>query len=157
MYQFLTKYGQMAAFGLGLLITLLFLFIAISGLDSYNALPDGEEGKTTIFNFGLYAVIGLIFIGIALSLIFGVIYLATHPQAAIRFGIMIGALLIIAFGLYFVSSAETTGKIAELAEQNFNSSETISKMISAGLYTVLILSGLAVLSLIVGEARNIFK
>ena len=156
MYQFLTKYGTMAAFGLGLVITVLFLLIAMSGLEGFNALPDEEEGTTTIFNFGLYAVIALIIICVIASIGFGIWFLATHPKQAVRFGIGFGILLVLFFVLYSVSSSDMTPKMMERAAE-YGVNETSSKLISGGLLTVIILAGIAVLSFVVSEVMNLFK
>lgn len=146
----------MAAFVTGLLITLIFLFVVLGGVEEYNMLPDEEKATTTIFNFGLYAVIAMIIIGLILSFLFGIWFMVTHPKQALRFGIGFGALLVIFFVLYSVSEAEASGKLAELA-QNSGVNENNSKMISAGIYTLLILAGLAIVSLVVAELRNLFK
>lgn len=156
MYQFLTKYGTMAAFGLGLLITLIFLAIAISGAEEFNMLAEEERFATTIFNFGLMAVLALLVVCILFSLGFGLRYLITHPKQAVRFGIGFGALVVLFIVLYSVSSAETTGRIAQKAG-DYGVSDAASKIISGGLLTVLILAGLAVVSFVVAEIRNIFK
>jgi hypothetical protein len=156
MYQFLTKYGTMTAFSLGLLITLIFLAIAINGAEEFNLLADEERAETTIFNFGLMAVLVLIVVCILVSLGFGLRFLITHPKQAVRFGIGFGALVVLFIVLYSVSSIETTGRIAQKAK-DYGVGDTASRIISGGLLTVLALAGLAVVSFVVAEIRNIFK
>ena len=43
MYKFLTKNGQLIAFGLGALITIIFLGVALSGMDEFNSLGFDEK------------------------------------------------------------------------------------------------------------------
>jgi len=58
--------------------------------------------------------------------------------------------------VYNVSQPETSEKMVELAAE-FNVSDTTSKLISAGLWTVLGLIGVACVSFIFSEIRNAFK
>ncbi|MBK7342975.1 MAG: hypothetical protein IPJ06_07665 [Saprospiraceae bacterium] len=48
MYQFLNKYGQVAAFGLGLLITIVFFAIALAGADEFNGLSKEAQFQSGI-------------------------------------------------------------------------------------------------------------
>ena len=46
MYKFLSSNGQVLAFGLGALLSVLFLVSWLGGQESLNALPDDEKFKT---------------------------------------------------------------------------------------------------------------
>ncbi len=158
MYRFLTKNGTMLAFGVGLLLTLVFLFSVMGGVEEFNMMSKENKGQTTIFNAGLYGTLALVVICFVISVLFGVYQLATNPKGAIKF--LIGfAVLAVVFFAVFTLAAPDTGKVAELvADPNYNvQSETISKLISAGLWTVLSLAGIAVVSFILSEIRNFFK
>ena len=55
MYNFLSRYGQLIAFGLGALLTVIFLATAFSSAEEFNALSESKQMETSIFNFGLYS------------------------------------------------------------------------------------------------------
>jgi hypothetical protein len=59
MYQLLNKYGQAAAFGLGVLITVIFFLQITSGIETFEGLGKEEQLQSGIFSSGLYAAIGL--------------------------------------------------------------------------------------------------
>ena len=66
MYAFLNKYGQALAFGIGVLITVIFLAGIMSAdpevfevLSSDSNANQPEKYVTNIFNFGMYAAIFL--------------------------------------------------------------------------------------------------
>lgn len=156
MYRLLTKYGTGFAFGLGLLVTLIFLIPAISGVSEFNMLPPEEKGTTTIFNAGLYCALALIIIGFASSILFGIYQLAAHPKGAVKFLISIAVIAVLFFILYSMSAPETGERMQALAKE-FNITDGISKLISAALKTVLALAGIAVLAFVFAEIRNLFK
>ena len=68
----------------------------------------------------------------------------------------VGALLLVFLILFFISPAETGGKLAALREAN-NISDNLMKGISSGIYTtaVLFVAGLCVF--LYSEVRNLFK
>lgn len=156
MYQFLTKYGTGVAFGIGLLVTLIFLIPTLSGIGGFNALPEEQQGTTTIFNAGLMAAIGLIILCFAISLLFGIYQLATNPKGALKLIISLVLMAVIFFVLYSVSQPETNAKMVELAK-TFNITDGVSKFISAALWTVIALAGIAAGAFVVSEIRNLFK
>ncbi|MEO0779129.1 MAG: hypothetical protein AAF146_21365 [Bacteroidota bacterium] len=59
MYKFLVRNGQLLAFGVGILFTVIFLGSVLGGLDSFNSLAEEEQSTTGIFDFGLVAAIAL--------------------------------------------------------------------------------------------------
>ena len=156
MYQFLTKNGTSVAFGLGLLIAILFLFSVLGGLDGFNALPKDDKGTTSIFNIGLQAALVLIVLCAIVALLFGIYHLVTNPKGAVKLIIGLAVLVGLIIVLYSISTPEKSGPIFETI-QEFNISDNVSKFISAALSTVLILAGLAALSFVVSEIRNLFK
>ena len=156
MYQFLLKRGQLVAFGLGLVLIVLFLLNVFGGLDQFQMLSDDDKAKTTIFNFGLYAAQALVIVCLAAAVLFGIYQTATNPKGALKLLIGLAVVAGLFFLLYSTSQAEGTGKIADLVEKN-GISENVSKLISGGIKTTLIVVGLAAVSFVVGEVLNFFK
>jgi len=156
MYRLLTKYGTGFAFGLGLLVTLIFLIPAVSGIGDFNMLPPDQKGTTTIFNAGLFCAIALIAICFIISVLFGVYQLATNPKGAVKFIISIGVIAVLFFILYSMATPETTAKMQALS-QEFNITDGVSKFISAALWTVIALAAVATGSFVLAEIRNLFK
>ena len=156
MYNLLNKYGQLFAFGLGLLITLIYIISVVSGLSTFNSLPEGEEGTTGIFNFGLFGAIALIILCAALILGFGIYHAVQNPRGSLKFLIGLGVIILIFILTFAISEAETTGKLGELANAR-NLSDGISKYISGALKTALALALIAALAFIFSEIRNLFK
>lgn len=156
MYQFLSKYGQLCAFGLGLLISVIYFTQVFTGLDGFNALSKEAQLGTGIFNFGLSASIGLAVLCVLTIASFGLLYFFRNPSKAIR-GILpfllIGVLAVI---LFMFSQAEQSGPMMELA-QRFELTPNVEKFISAGLWTSLIMFGAAILFLAAMEVRNLFN
>jgi hypothetical protein len=156
MYRLLTKYGTGFAFGLGLLVTLIFLIPAINGIGDFNMLPPEQKGTTTIFNAGLYCAIALIVICFAISVLFGVYQLATNPKGAIKLIISFAVIAILFFILYSTASPETTAKMQALS-QEFNITDGVSKFITAALTTVVAMAAVATGAFVIAEIRNLFK
>jgi hypothetical protein len=82
--------------------------------------------------------------------------LVTSPKGAIKPVAAIVVLVGILILMISMSQPEHTGKIGELVTKNEIGDGT-SKFISGALKTVLILAGLAALSFVVSEIRNLFK
>ena len=156
MYKALTKYGQLAAFSIGLIVIVVFFGSVFGGLDSFNALAKEDRGTTTIFNNGLYLTIGLLILCAIVAVLFGVFHMVTNPKGALKAIIGIAILLILFFALYSTSTPETSGIVANAVEK-FGLSDGESQFISAALKSTLILGGLAALSFIVSEITNLFK
>jgi hypothetical protein len=164
MYNFLIKHGQLIALAVGALGIVVFLINALSGLSSMgidystNLYDLDKEVVSQIngFNFGLYLAIVLIIIAAAAWVLFGIYRLASHPASALK-GIIPFALIVVLFIILYASStAETTGRIWETAQQ-FNITEGISKLISGALWTAVGLIGVALLALLFSEIRNALK
>ena len=156
MYSLLVKHGQLIAFGLGLLIAVIFLFSVLGGLSDFQALPEGEEGTTSIFNAGLYGAI-LLAILCAVGVIgFGIYQTATNPKGASKF--LIGLVAIAVVFVIFYSSADVagSGKLAQVMDK-FNIDAGTSQFISGALGTAVTLAGLAAGAFVVSEVRNLFK
>ena len=103
MYNFLNKHGQSIAFGVGLVIILIFI---INGFPKASALEDSlgmalSETKAedrvgiNFFNFGLYAAIGLVLLAALSILLFGVVQVTTNFKSSMKGVIAFAALIIL--------------------------------------------------------------
>lgn len=156
MYKFLTRNGQTVAFGVGLLIVLIAIALIIGGVEEFSAIPDDDLSRyqTTIFNFGLYASIGLVILCFVAAVLFGVYQLATNPKGALKGIIGLAVVVLLFFIIY--SSADANLEMLDRLE-DFNVSPTASQMITGGIATALILAAIATLAGVVGELVNFFR
>jgi hypothetical protein len=159
MYKYLTKNGQLLAFGFGILITVLFYVIASSGLEEFNMLdekarPGSEEGN--IFMFGLYAAVTLLVIAALSMLLFGLFQMVTDWKGALKGVIGIGAIVVIFFIAYTMAEAAPPTSNVELYQRQ-GITEGISKYVSAAITCTGVLAAIAVASFALSEIRNFFK
>jgi magnesium-transporting ATPase (P-type) len=160
MYNLLTKKGQLFAFGLGLVIVLIFLGLALSGISEFNLLTEKEDQfQTTIFNFGLWMPMILIAICIITILFFGVMGIASDPKGSMKGLIGFVALILIFVVAYMTSSEEASGRIAELVKRPDFSDVTpgVLKYIGGAISTTGILALIAIVAFGFSELRNLFK
>ncbi len=155
MYTFLTRNGQSIAFGVGLVMTIVMVALIFAGLSDFEAFGDGAgRYDTTIFNFGMYAAIALVILGLIAAVVFGIVQLASDPKGAIK-GIA-GLVAIVAIFFIFYSIADpNNAMLARLSD--FSVSVGQSKFISGSITTALILLAAAVVAGIVSEIINLFK
>jgi hypothetical protein len=164
MYDFLVKKGLTMAFLVGLVITIIFLVTATSGVNSAGlAGAELSEMKAEIptmnfFNFGLYAAIALIILCFGLLLAFMLVDFTKFPKQMGRSILAVIVLLVVFFGLSMTSTAES-GSIWDKLYNNpdFAFTPGVSKYISGGLKTTGILTLVAVAIMIFAEVRNVFK
>lgn len=156
MYEFLTKKGEMLAFGLGVLLVLIFLGTVIPNLDSFNALPKDLQKTSGVFDIGLYLAIILLIVTVVVAIGAGLFHLVKNPKGSVKVLAGVAVLAVILFAFYATSEAETTGRTAELAQQ-FEVGDQASKFISGAIKTSLALCGLSALAFAVGEIYNTFK
>ncbi len=155
MYNFLIKHGQVVAFGLGLLIILVFFGGISAGMEEFSMLPEDQQKTSDIFNFGLYAAIVLTVLCAAIAILFGIYHVVDNPKGSLKGLLGVGALL----AIFFVAramAAPDTGSVAETAAE-FNVTPAQSATISAALVTALVMAGIAALSVVLSEIRNFFK
>ena len=155
MYKFLAKHGQLAAFGLGAVIILIFFGSVFSGLTDFNALPEERQGETTIFDFGLWASIILTVLTVVVAILFGLYYMITHPKGALVGIIGLGVIAVM-FIILYSTAAPDTGTLAAKIE-GFKIGDTTSKLITGALGTGVILTIVAFASFVITEIINIFK
>ncbi len=168
LYKFFTGKGQMVAFLLGVGLVLLTLLTAISGIknagysvgEDFNKIMKSEGNTETFDFFDLVAFIPpiLVISIIGIILLFGIMQIINNPKGSIKILGGFIVILAIAFIFYSTSEMETTGRIAELHKPSeFNVSETASKWISAGIKSVGVLFGGALVLMFLSEIRNLFK
>lgn len=156
MYKFLSRNGQMLGFGLGALISVIFLVSWLTGTESMMALPEDERYKTGIFDFGFFGT-GFLFVVAVVALVgFGLMQTFGNLKASMRGLIGVAILVGIFLISYATASAESTGIVADAAKKMSVSDNTI-KLIGAGINSVIILSIVTFVALIVSEIRNLFK
>lgn len=157
MYQFLVKHGQSIGFGLGLVVTVIFLISVLSGLDSYSTLPEEEQVNTTIFNAGLYGAIILTVVAALGMLIFGLYHMLSNFKTSLK-GIIGFAVLIVVFLIaYSTASGTPEGIVADAVEKSGTITANNLKFISGGVTTALVLIGVAALAFVLSEISNLFK
>lgn len=155
MYNFLIKHGQVVAFGLGLLLILIFFGGVSAGMEQFSMLPEDQQKTSDIFNFGLYAAIVLTVLCAAIAILFGIYHVVDNPKGSLKGLIGIVALL----AIFFIArsmAAPDTGSLAETA-QEFNVTPEQSATISGALVTALVMAAIAAVTVIVSEVRNFFK
>ncbi len=165
MYQFLIKNGLAVAFGFGVLLTIIFLLIALPGAGDYDFTNMDDAQMTTIgiFDFGLWAAIILTVIAALALIVFGIMQVASHPKASMKGLIGFGALILLFIITYAMASGEPETALLTRSVQNFESSQETDitpsdlKLIGGGIITSLVLMGIAVVVLIVTGVRNFFK
>ena len=154
MYKFLTRNGQLVAFGLGVVISLLFLIMVITGLDGFNSLADDAKGTTSIFNLGIYAAIFLVIAGFIAMLAFGIFHVASDLKGSMKGLIGFAAIIVIFFIAKTMGSDDTA--ISRVIEE-FNITPGQSSIISGAIFTAIVMAGLAAVAFVFSEIRNFFK
>ena len=167
MYAFLNKYGQALAFGIGLLITVIFLGSIFSADEAvFDTLQgDNRSYETDIFNFGMMASIVLIVIAFLAAIVFGVAQFASDPKGSLKGIIGLVVLAAIVFIGYSSANGEIAAESPEIqnAINKFTTSQEATftsgnlKFISGAILAALVMIALSVLSLVVFGIRGIFK
>jgi hypothetical protein len=155
MYKLLTRHGQSMAFGLGVLVTIIFLASIFSGLETFDGLSKEDQYQTSIFNFGIYASIGLVIICAISMVAFGVYQIASNFKNSIQ-GIAGFAVMIVIFLVARATAGADTGRL-EAVKETFNVGPSQSSFISGAITTALVMLGIAALAFVVSEIRNFFK
>jgi hypothetical protein len=164
MYEFLLKKGQTLAFIVGTVITVIFMGLAVSGIN--NAGLAGADLTTmkeeipnmNYFNFGLYATMALIIICFGLLVIFLLLDIVKFPKQMGKSLLAVVGLVIVFVVLTMTSEVETGGIWDRLMNNpDFAFTPGVSKFISGGLKITGLLTIVAVGIMIFQEIRNAFK
>jgi len=165
MYQLLSKKGQLFAIILGVLVVAIFLGSVLSGLssggyaigDDLNSIMKNNPDQTfSFFDLGLKMTIALIVIALVVAVVFGLIQLISAPKQSIKGIIGMAIIAILFFALYSSASTDTNSVISDVISK-FEISDNISKLISGGIMTTLILAGVSLASMVLFEVYNLFK
>lgn len=160
MYKFLVNNGQRLAFGLGILVTAIFLFSVIGGLDQFNELPEEDQVTTTIFNAGITGAVVLIIVAAVALIAFGLFQVLGDLKGSIK-GI-IG--LVVLLAVFFIAYSTANGEAANEIDPIRNAIERVGgieagnlKFIGGAIVTAMVLIGTAFASFILAEIINFFK
>ena len=165
MYQLLAKRGQLFAILLGVAVVAIYLITVLGGLSGagYSASDDlvqvlkGDSGETfSFFDLGLKLTIGLAIIALAIAVIFGIFHLLTNLKGSMKGIIGIVVIAAMFFGLYSSADSDMNSVISP-ALQEFDVSENVSKMITGGMKTTVIMAIAALAAMILLEIYNMFK
>lgn len=157
LYKFLASNGQRLAFGLGVLLILVFLVIVNLGINEFNGLDAAGQLESGIFNFGLSSAIFLI-IATSLAMVgFGIYQVLSDFKKSSKGLIGFLALIGIFVVAYVTSSGEATGEIGRAVEKAGGISSSNLKFIGAGVTTSIVMSAVAFGAFIIAEVRNFFK
>ncbi len=164
-YNLFNTKGQMIALLIGVVCSAIILISIFTGLSGagFDASTDLnavlKNGGGDGFNF-LNPVIAvpllLVAVAFLVAIVFGLGQLISNPKNSMVFLISIAVLLGLFFILYSTSTAESTGKIAELVSKN-NITENVSKFISGGVKSVMGLTIIAFAGIVLFEIYNLFK
>jgi len=162
MYKLLTKNGQLFAFLLGAIATAITVGSITANsnkhlLDAPDAAKRATEiADTGILNTGLNVVVALVFLALAATVIFGLLNLASNFKSSLKFIVGFAVLVILFFVLKGSAEHETVGSLVETMKE-FNINEGLSKGISAAIKGTVVMTVVAIGSMIVFELINMFK
>lgn len=148
MYNFLVKNGQLLAFGLGILITVIFLISVTSGIADFEMMSEEDQGNTTIFNAGLTGAMVLTVVAAAAMLIFGLLQVFSNLKGSAK-GLLGAGVLVV---LFLIGYSTAGGNCNEEGI-----SEATCQMIGGGIITAMALVSLSALAFVVSEVSNFFK
>lgn len=155
MYKFLAKNGQTIAFGIGVLVTALFLISIFSGLETFSMQSDEEQFQTGIFDLGIIAAIGLAILCFIAAVVFGLMQMLGNIKGSLKGLLGIAALLAVFF-IAFSMAAPSTGELATV-EETFKVTSGQSKFISAAIFSATAMALLAAASFVISEIVGFFK
>lgn len=162
-YNYLVKDGDAIAVGLSAVLFIVFslsvFFGAQSGGYDLSTLTDmPDKSNVNCFNVGLWMMIILGILAIIL-MIAGVFWdlirnFRSGSKSLIAFAGMLGVFIV----LYFTSSHDTGGRYdAYWSNPEFHINESISKFISAGLYSMMLLTVIAFALILLYEVKSFFR
>lgn len=133
MYNFLSKNGQVVAFGVGVVLVLIFLATAVPGAGDYyfDSMSDEEIYKVNAFNFGIFAAIALAVICAVGMLLFGLVQIATNLKGSIKGLVGVAVIALLMFVFYSMSQGAADHPTIEGAIEKYTTSSE-GREISAG-------------------------
>ena len=170
-YNFLTKYGNLLALTVSVIILIIFFININSGFnelgfdtntDLAKVIHSDNPPEINFFNFAIKAAIVMTVIAALAWVLFGIVGLFLDPKGSLKFIISFVILIVLFVIFYNMAPTEGTGKLGELIA-DYNLTKPILfgiipiKLISAGLSTMLSLFGLSILTLLLSEIISFFK
>lgn len=164
LFKFFTSKGQLAAFALGLICSLIAVGSIVGGVNSNYSMSDdlnsimksNPEASFDFFNPAISVVIFLIIVALVLAVVFGLLGLFSDLKGSMKFLIGLGLVVALFFILYATAGVETTGRLGMLTEK-FNVSDNVSRLITAGTKTAVYSIIVAAVAAAVMEIMNLFK
>jgi len=156
MYKFLAKNGQVMAFGLGLLVTVIFLAMAMPNI---GLIDEENPQNVNIFNFGIYATIALIIVAAVAMVGFGLFQVASTFRTSWK-GILGFAILVAVFFIsWTTANSELSSEVMAIQNSAIDAKVTGTnlKFIGGSITTLLILVVVAVGAFVISEIINFFK
>jgi len=162
LYKFLMKYGNVVALLFAVLIIIKFALDFTLGLHSkgMDASTDLVPVKNDInfFNFTLYLTVYLMFFAIFVWLLVEAINLLLNLKGSYKFLVSFIVVVIVYFIFYSSANANEGGRMAELlADPVYNLTPSVSKHISAGLWTTVSLIFISIIVFVGSEIIGMFK
>lgn len=164
LFNFFTSKGQLAAFALGLLCSVIAIGSIIGGVNSNYSMSDdlnsimknNPEASFDFFNPAISVVVFLVVVALACAVIFGLLGLFSDLKGSMKFLIGLALVVVLFLILYSTADAETTGRLGMLSEK-FDVSGNVSKLITAGVKTAVFSIIIAAVSAAIMEIMNLFK
>ncbi len=156
MYKYLSKNGQLLAFGTGAVLAVLFAISWLSGYSELQALPKEEQYNTGIFNIGLLGAFFLVMVAVLASIGFGLMHIATNFKSSVTGLLGVAALIVLFVVAYSTSKADSHPLVAAAADK-MSVSDNTQKLIGAGLTTMVVVAFATLVTFVYGEIRNFFK
>lgn len=165
MYSFLNKYGQALAFGLGVIISIIFLAIIFSdpATATVDMMSPEEKFNTSMFDFGIAISLFLTVAAAAAMVLFGVFQVISSPKASIKGIVGLAVVALLMFVAYTVADGTPDHPQIVTAIDKFESAQSAEltagnlKFISGSIVTALVMLALSFVVLIVFGVRNFFK
>ena len=153
MYNFLSKNGQLIAFLLGLLLVVIFVISAITGMNSYADTPTREMlYESKIFDIGLIAARFLAIAALILMIIFIIRSVIMNPKGSLPLIIAAVAIAIIFFIFRGMDSGEITKSMYK-----YGVSAGEGGIVSGGIWVATLMFFGAWIVLILSEIRGMFR
>lgn len=156
MYNFLTKNGQALAFGLGVLVTVIFLL----GVLPNTALIDTENPQNVdIFNFGITATVILILVAAIAMVLFGLFQVASNFRTSWKGILGFVGLVVVFLVAYTTANGSLANEVTAIQNAATNAEVTDAnlKFIGGSITTLLVLLLVAAGTFIIFEIINFFK
>jgi amino acid permease len=156
------KYGNLAALLFAVLILIKFVLdftlgLGAKGMDIGTDLVPVKD-KIDFFNFTLWSAIIMTFAALLIWFLLEFFGLAINFKSSFKVLISVGAMIIVYIIFYSIASGNEGGRMAELmADPVYNLTPTISKHVSAGLWTTYTLFAISIIAFVGSEILSMFK